>query len=70
MLVEFQNTFLSDAGSAGGVMPSKFCSGNICCDNHRRQKIENNGDTECKEFVIIGKRALKYSLNGVVDIGY
>ena len=54
MLVEFQK-YSTNAVSLEGVMPSKFCSGNICCDNHRRQKEAENGVPQCKEFVIIGE---------------
>ena len=55
MLLQFQNSLSSHAGAAEGVMPSKFCSGNICCDNHGRKKSKENVSPECKDFVIIGK---------------
>ena len=36
-------------------MPAKFCSGNQRCSNHQDQPAPDNTETECKEFVIIGK---------------
>ena len=44
---------VSDDSNQLGVMPTKFCSGNVCCNNHRNENKQQS--PECKEFVIIGR---------------
>jgi len=47
-------------------MPTKFCTGNVCCNNHKAQNPREKLD--CKEFVIIGNGpsgiVLSYMLSG------
>ena len=59
MLVQFQNNSEADERNVRGVMPTKFCTGNVCCNNHKAQNPREKSD--CKEFVIIGKK-LKVNL--------
>ena len=64
MLPDFQkassSTSKSDAYVESGVMPAKFCSGGVCCNNHQKQtdQEKDSRENECKDFVIIGK--IKY----------
>ena len=61
MLPDFQkassSTSKSDAYVESGVMPAKFCSGGVCCNNHQKQtdQEKDSRENECKDFVIIGK---------------
>ena len=41
-------------------MPTKFCSGNARCDNHREPEPSQTQLTQCKEFVVIGKNKKTY----------
>ena len=59
MLVRFQNNSETDAGNIEGVMPTKFCTGNVCCNNHKAQN-QIFEKTDCKEFVIIGEILNRY----------
>ena len=56
MLVQFQNNSEADERNVRGVMPTKFCTGNVCCNNHKAQNPREKSD--CKEFVIIGKKLI------------
>ena len=64
MLLQFQNNSEADERNVRGVMPTKFCTGNVCCNNHKAQNQREKLD--CKEFVIIGKKLqLKVNLTRV-----
>ena len=47
-------------------MPTKFCSGTARCDNHKQAETSSQPRepvTQCKEFVVIGKRIRVIVLN-------
>ena len=66
---DFQNRseHVSDDSNSIGVMPTKFCSGNVSCHNHRNENKSQS--PECKEFVIIGRWS-KSRLSHIKQIVY
>ena len=43
-------------------MPTKFCSGTARCDNHKNTEPSQEPVTQCKEFVVIGKKCGGYEI--------